>query len=163
MKLILSLSFLIIAFSSFAQRGKIENPVPVSPESVVTKIDQINVITYSVKGEPNKRYYGINENELFQLFGKDNFGTVGNDTSFSKDNLLAICFVAVQYLVQENQKLIETQKKLQLQLDTSEESSEGTLKETDMMRNELDDMRMKLKMLEENMHEIQRRISEKQD
>jgi hypothetical protein len=88
------------SWSTISDVRKKENFVPVNGEEFLNKIAKFNLTSWNYKGQNPKEYrhYGPMAQDFYAAFGKDNYGTVGNDTTISQADMEGVSFVAIQAL-----------------------------------------------------------------
>jgi hypothetical protein len=86
---------------------KKENFAPVNGEDFLNKISGFKLTSWNYKGQNPKqhRHYGPMAQDFYAAFGKDNYGTVGNDTTISQADMEGVSFVAIQALVKRTEEL----------------------------------------------------------
>ncbi len=100
------------SWSTISDVRKKENFVPVNGEEFLNKIAKFNLTSWNYKGQNPKEYrhYGPMAQDFYAAFGKDSYGTVGNDTTISQADMEGVSFVAIQALekrTREQQQQIE--------------------------------------------------------
>ncbi len=88
------------SWSTISDVRKKENFVPVNGEEFLNKISKFNLTSWNYKGQNPKEYrhYGPMAQDFYAAFGKDSYGTVGNDTTISQADMEGVSFVAIQAL-----------------------------------------------------------------
>ncbi len=104
------------SWSTISDRRKKENFSPVNGEEFLKKIAKFNLTSWNYKGQDSKtfRHYGPMAQDFYAAFGKDSYGTVGNDTTINQADMEGVSFVAIQALerrTQEQTAEIEALKK----------------------------------------------------
>ncbi len=128
-----------------------ENFVPVNGEDFLSKIAAFNLTSWNYKGQDAKsfRHYGPMAQDFYEAFGKDAFGTIGNDTTISSGDFDGINFVAIQALekrtsdlakandklLQENKALLESIDKIKAELSLQKEETDRKLVMIEKMLN----------------------------
>ncbi len=107
------------SWSVISDVHKKENYLPVDGESMLQKIKLLQLGSWNYKGQDPiyYRHYGPFAQEFFNAFGKDKFGTIGNDTTINQADFDGINLIAIQALEKRTQELQEAVTKL-LQLKT---------------------------------------------
>jgi hypothetical protein len=103
------------SWSTISDVRKKENFAPVNGEEFLKKIAKFNLTSWNYKGQDVKqfRHYGPMAQDFYAAFGKDSYGTVGNDTTISQADMEGVSFVAIQALerrTREQQKEIDELK-----------------------------------------------------
>jgi hypothetical protein len=109
------------SWSTISDMRKKENFVPVNGEEFLNKIAKFNLTSWNYKGQNPKEYrhYGPMAQDFYAAFGKDSYGTVGNDTTISQADMEGVSFVAIQALekrTREQQQQIEALTKENMEL-----------------------------------------------
>ena len=88
------------SWSTISDVRKKENFVPVNGEEFLNKIAKFSLTSWNYKGQNPKEYrhYGPMAQDFYAAFGKDSYGTVGNDTTISQADMEGVSFVAIQAL-----------------------------------------------------------------
>ncbi len=110
------------AWSTMSDINRKENFVPVDGDGVLKKIAGFNLTSWNYKGQDPKKYrhYGPMAQEFYAAFGKDEYGTIGNDTTINQADFDGINLIAIQALEKRtgelqtnNQQLTEKHDALQ--------------------------------------------------
>ncbi|GAC1422599.1 MAG: hypothetical protein NVSMB67_19610 [Flavisolibacter sp.] len=136
------------AWSQISDKRKKEKFVPINGEDFLSKIDRFKMVSWNYKGQDSKtfRHYGPMAQDFYAAFGKDKYGTIGNDTLINQADFLGINFIAIQalekrtnelkkqyskvaLLQKENASLKQTVAKLQSDFDRQERSIVQRIKE----------------------------------
>eukprot|EP01041_Mallomonas_annulata_P000225 gene225-410_t len=104
------------SWATISDVRKKENFSPVDGEAFLKKIAKFNLTSWNYKGQDPKtfRHYGPMAQDFYAAFGKDTYGTVGNDTTINQADMEGVSFVAIQALerrTQEQAAEIEALKK----------------------------------------------------
>ncbi len=98
------------SWASPSDRNLKENIVSLNPLTFLNKIKELDIFSWSYKGFEDKgiRNYGPMAQDFFALFGEDEYGVYGNDTSIKELDAAAIFILGVQgsSIEIENQKEI---------------------------------------------------------
>jgi hypothetical protein len=88
------------SWSTISDRRKKENFVPVNGEAFLDKIDGFDLTSWNYKGQDAKtfRHYGPMAQDFFAAFGRDSYGTSGNDTTICQADMEGVSFVMIQAL-----------------------------------------------------------------
>ncbi|HTI08787.1 MAG TPA: tail fiber domain-containing protein [Puia sp.] len=121
------------AWSTISDVHKKENFEPVDGETFLQKISAMPLTTWNYKGQDPgaNRHYGPMAQDFYAAFGKDEYGTIGNDTTINQADFDGINFIGIQalekrtsdlknvntQLKEENARLEADVKKLKDQLD----------------------------------------------
>jgi len=120
--------------------------LPVSGESVLSKLSKFNLRTWSYKGQDSTqfRHYGPMAQEFFAAFGHDKYGVAGNDTTINQADFEGINLIAIQALEKEvrNQRSdIRGQKSVFSSLKEELELQKNTIAVQQKQINELNKMK----------------------
>lgn len=131
-----------------------ENFVAVDGENILSKISTMPLTTWNYKGQDPKnfRHYGPMAQDFFAAFGKDQYGTIGNDTTINSADFAGVSFVAIQALEKRTKQLNEENKALK-------ESNEKLATELALIKEQLE---IQNKSVIEQLTELQKVISTKQ-
>jgi hypothetical protein len=80
------------------------------PEDIFEKLIQLPLSSWNYKGTRNKRNYGPMAQDFFRLFGHDDYGQIGTDTTISTHNLASVGILGLQGLhkkIEEQENEIE--------------------------------------------------------
>ncbi|MCO5231524.1 MAG: tail fiber domain-containing protein [Chitinophagales bacterium] len=74
---------------------------------VLNKIAQMKLGSWNYKGQDKStfRHYGPMAQEFYHHFGNDGIGTIGNDTTIASADIDGVMMIAIQQLIQENNRL----------------------------------------------------------
>jgi Chaperone of endosialidase/Head domain of trimeric autotransporter adhesin len=77
-----------------------ENFSEISGEDFLKKISDFKLTTWNYKTQNPKtfRHYGPMAQDFYAAFGKDEYGTIGNDTTINSADFAGVSFVAIQAL-----------------------------------------------------------------
>ena len=103
-------------------------------ESFLQKIAGMQLGSWNyISQNPNRqRHYGPMAQDFYAAFGKDDFGTIGNDTTINAADFDGVNLIAIQALEKRTQKIVELEK------------DNETLKAMIMqLRKEMDEMKKK--------------------
>lgn len=110
------------AWTTICDVDRKENFEPLNGEDVLQKISKINFTSWNYKQQDPQtyRHYGIMAQDFYNAFGKDKYGTIGNDTTVNPVDMIGIDMAAIQALEKrtvalnaENKKLASRNKKLE--------------------------------------------------
>jgi len=95
------------SWATISDRNKKENFAAVDGEAFLRKIAKFNLTSWNYKGQDpaTHRHYGPMAQDFYAAFGKDQYGTIGNDTTISQADMEGVSFVAIQALVKENEAM----------------------------------------------------------
>ncbi len=104
------------AWSSLSDVNRKENFVPVNGEDFLNRIADFKTTSWNYKGQDTKqfRHYGPMAQEFYSAFGRDKYGTIGNNTTINQADFDGVNLIAIQALekrraalYKDNQELIE--------------------------------------------------------
>ncbi|MGB4885849.1 MAG: tail fiber domain-containing protein, partial [Ferruginibacter sp.] len=77
-----------------------ENFATVKGEDFLQKISRFNLTSWNYKTQDPKtfRHYGPMAQDFYAAFGKDEYGTIGNDTTINSADFAGVSFIAIQAL-----------------------------------------------------------------
>ncbi len=95
------------SWATISDRNKKENFAAVDGDAFLKKIANINLTSWNYKGQDpaTHRHYGPMAQDFYAAFGKDQYGTIGNDTTISQADMEGVSVVAIQALVRENEAI----------------------------------------------------------
>lgn len=85
-----------------------ENFEDIDGESILKKIAGFHLTSWNYKTQdPHTfRHYGPMAQDFHAAFGKDSYGTIGNDTTINQSDFLGVNFMAIQALEKRTESLI---------------------------------------------------------
>ena len=88
------------SWATISDRRKKENFAAVNGEDFLNKIHNFTLTSWNYKGQSAKsfRHYGPMAQDFYAAFGKDSYGTVGNDTTIGQADMEGVSFIAIQAL-----------------------------------------------------------------
>ena len=85
---------------------KKENFKQADGEYFLNSIKELKLGSWNYKAQDSSiRHYGPMAQEIFYYFGKDDFGTIGNDTTLPTADMDGIMMIAIQALINKNAEL----------------------------------------------------------
>jgi hypothetical protein len=95
------------SWSTISDVHRKENFVPVNGDDVLKKIAAFKLVSWNYKGQDAKQYrhYGPMAQEFYKAFGKDAYGTIGNDTTINQADFDGINLIAIQALEKRTAEL----------------------------------------------------------
>lgn len=114
-----------------------ENFADANGEDFLKKIAGFHLTSWNYKTQNPKtfRHYGPMAQDFYAAFGKDEYGTIGNDTTINSADFAGVSFIAIQALEKRTQKIEELEKenaelkKMLLQLRKEVDALQGFKKE----------------------------------
>lgn len=96
-----SYAYLIPSSNGWAytsDKNKKEQFEELDGETVLKKMASIPLYSWNFKDSRPYRHYGIMAQDFFNAFGKDSYGTIGNDTTVSSLDLIGVAYSAIKAL-----------------------------------------------------------------
>ncbi len=118
-----------------------ENFAAINGEDFLKKISQFNLTSWNYKTQDPKtfRHYGPMAQDFYAAFGKDEYGTIGNDTSINSADFAGVSFIAIQALEKRTQKMEALEKENALLKNDNTEMKAMLLQ----LRKEMDELKIK--------------------
>jgi hypothetical protein len=144
------------SWSTISDSTKKEKFISANTQNVLKSIAEMRVGTWNyVNQKPEKsRHWGIMAQDFHKHFGKDKYGTIGNDTTISTADFDGVIFAAVKGLIEENQALknkneqLETALKIaQNDIDNIKNKNEKLTLESSHLTNKFEELNLKLNAL----------------
>ena len=90
-----------------SDKRKKENFEVAQGEAFIQKIDTLQLSSWNYKGQDAKkfRHYGPMAQDFYAAFGKDSYGTIGNDTTIMSADFDGINMIAIQGLIKRTSEL----------------------------------------------------------
>jgi Head domain of trimeric autotransporter adhesin/Chaperone of endosialidase len=84
-----------------------ENFAEINGEDFLQKISGFHLTSWNYKTQDPKifRHYGPMAQDFYAAFGKDKYGTIGNDTTINSADFAGVSFIAIQALEKRTQKI----------------------------------------------------------
>lgn len=103
------------AWLSTCDKNTKENFEPVNGEEVLQKLSTICLQSWNYKKQDPKtfRHYGIMAQDFYNAFGKDKYGTIGNDTAVNHIDMMGIAYSGIQALEKRTEKIDEQQQRIE--------------------------------------------------
>ncbi len=123
-------------WSVISDSTKKENFSNLNGEDLLSKLPKIKSTTWNYKGQnPSEfRHYGPMAQDFHNAFGKDSFGSIGNDSTISTTDMAGVSFSLIQalekrttILIKENETLKEQISKLKFLNEKIEKLEEKIL------------------------------------
>ena len=117
------------AWTTICDVNRKENFELINGEEVLQKISNIKFASWNYKNQDPKvyRHYGVMAQDFYNAFGKDKYGSIGNDTTVNPVDMIGIDRAAIQalekrtaLLSQENTRLNNELNELKLRLEKLE-------------------------------------------
>jgi hypothetical protein len=105
--------------TSPSDKNKKEKFSLVNKEDILNKFINIPLTSWNFKGQDSKkfRHYGPMAQDFYAAFGKDQYGTIGSDTTINSQDIEGINMIAIQALADRIGKLTEENVTLKKQLN----------------------------------------------
>jgi hypothetical protein len=138
------------AWSTISDRNKKENFAAVDGDAVLKKIAAFKLSSWNYKGQDPKqfRHYGPMAQDFYSAFGKDQYGTIGNDTTINQADFDGVNLIAIQALEKRTSELNTKNQNLQ--------------KEILQFKTENEQLKEKLKQQEQGLVQLQTTLAEQQ-
>lgn len=111
------------AWSTTSDRRLKENFDPVNGEDFLHKIALMPLSSWNYKQQNPQvfRHYGPMAQDFYAAFGKDRYGTIGNDTTINSADFDGVNLIAIQALEKRTQKILQLeQENAQLKKEQAE-------------------------------------------
>ncbi len=97
-----------------SDRNKKERFEELNGETVLKKISNIPFSSWNFKAADTRKYrhYGITAQDFYTAFGKDSYGSIGNDTTVSPLDMLGVAYSAIKALEKRSTDLAQDNKLL---------------------------------------------------
>ncbi len=97
------------AWSTTSDSRLKENFEAVNGEDFLQKIALLNLTTWNYKKQNPQtfRHYGPMAQDFYAAFGKDKYGTIGNDTTINTADFDGVNLIAIQALEKRTQKILQ--------------------------------------------------------
>lgn len=127
------------SWSTISDRRKKENFTTVDGEAFLKKISNFNLTSWNYMGQDPKlyRHYGPMAQDFYAAFGKDEYGTVGNDTTINQADMEGVSFIAIQALVRRTEELQKENETMKRKMELLENKNEFLGKENTELKAEL--------------------------
>ncbi len=105
------------AWSTSSDVHSKENFAEVNGEDFLQKIAKLHLTSwnYKMQNPQTFRHYGPMAQDFYAAFGKDKYGTIGNDTTINSADFAGVSFIAIQALEKRTQQIEQLQKENALQ------------------------------------------------
>jgi chaperonin cofactor prefoldin len=144
------------SWTVISDKRKKEKIVPVQGNTILGKISNMTLTTWNYIGQSAEtfRHYGPMAQDFYAAFGKDEMGTIGNDTTINQADMAGVTFSAVQALVCHTQDLAAKNELLRLKIAALEKNKKAHIAENEQLKAELtkrkSDIENRLEILEIN-------------
>ncbi len=122
--ILISFSFLGLALTAQNQNVAKTNFRAINGDEMLQKVKTLNLGSWSTDLSNNTRTYRVTDSELFNSFGYDGVGSIGNDTLFLTSDILGIQFLMIQALHNKTMEWTDNQKQ-QVQTLTNLQNNES--------------------------------------
>jgi len=143
---------------SICDKNRKENFEPLNGEDVLQKLSHINFTSWNYKKQDPKayRHYGIMAQDFNTAFGKDKYGTIGNDTTVNPIDMIGIDMAAIQALVKRTTELKNDNEKLK----DKDEAINKKLAEVTELKKENESLRQSMAQLQASFNEQQKLVAQ---
>lgn len=97
------------SWTGVSDSTKKERHIPVNGENILGKISDLNLTTWNFKNA-TERHYGPMAQDFYAAFGKDDYGTIGSDTTINTGDFDGINLIAIQALEKRTKILQNSQE-----------------------------------------------------
>ncbi len=127
------------SWAVISDKRKKEQIVPVQGNSILGKIKNMTLGSWNYIGQSPEtfRHYGPMAQDFYAAFGKDDVGTIGNDTTINQADMAGVTFSAVQALVCRTEDLAAKNEQLLLKVATLENNKKKYIAENEQLKAEL--------------------------
>lgn len=103
-----------VDFSFPSDRNKKENFIDVDGEYVLDEISKFEIPSWNYIGQDpsTSRHYGPMGQDFFAAFGRDELGTIGNETSLCGSDVSGINMIAIQALEKRTQEVKDLKQEI---------------------------------------------------
>ncbi|HZV67917.1 MAG TPA: tail fiber domain-containing protein [Saprospiraceae bacterium] len=146
-------------WSSSSDVHKKENFAEVDGEDCLQKIASFHLTSWNYKNQDPRtfRHYGPMAQDFYAAFGRDEFGTIGTDTTINQSDFLGINFMATQALEKRTRILTSENELLKDQNQAIRNEIEALLKRIEHFEKEKEGLRQ----LEAEIKELRKIIEER--
>lgn len=97
------------SWSSVSDSTKKENFIASDGEAVLKSVSKMRIGTWNYKGDntSKNRHWGVMAQDFHHHFGKDAYGTIGNDTTIATADFDGVSFAAIKALEERTRELQE--------------------------------------------------------
>lgn len=97
------------SWSSISDSTKKENFIASNGESVLKSVAKMRIGTWNYKGQnaSKHRHWGVMAQDFHHHFGRDAYGTIGNDTTIATADFDGVSFAAIKALEERTRELQE--------------------------------------------------------
>ncbi|MBC7507260.1 MAG: tail fiber domain-containing protein, partial [Ferruginibacter sp.] len=143
---------------SICDKNRKENFEPLNGEAVLQKLSANNFTSWNYKMQDPKsyRHYGIMAQDFNAAFGKDKYGTIGNDTTVNPIDMIGIDMAAIQALVKRTNELKDENEKLK----EKEAAINKKLTAITDLKNENESLRQSMAQLQNSFNEQQKLVAQ---
>jgi len=113
-----------------------ENFKLLNAEEILTKLSKLSISTWNLKGHnaQQNRHYGPMAQDFYAAFGKDNFGTIGSDTTINTHDLSSINTLAIQALEKRTRQIEKLQNENEMLKKEMQHLKLSIIKENDQLK-----------------------------
>ena len=117
------------SWSSISDSTRKENFIASNGENVLKSVSQMRIGTWNYKGQNLKkeRHWGVMAQDFYRHFGKDAYGTIGNDTTIATADFDGVSFAAIKALEERTRELLielDNEKRFSASLELTTEKLE---------------------------------------
>ncbi|AWW00218.1 tail fiber domain-containing protein [Arcticibacterium luteifluviistationis] len=122
------------SWSSISDSTKKENFIASNGEEVLKSVSQMRIGTWNYKGQnaSKHRHWGVMAQDFHHHFGKDAYGTIGNDTTIATADFDGVSFAAIKALEERTRELqsdLASEMRFSASLELTTEKHEKKIEE----------------------------------
>ncbi len=102
------------SWSSLSDSTKKERFIAANNEHILNSVAAMRVGTWNYKGDAANRHWGVMAQDFYKHFGKDQYGTIGNDTTIATADFDGVAFAAIKGLEERTRELKVNSEKLKV-------------------------------------------------
>ncbi|RYU93049.1 tail fiber domain-containing protein [Emticicia agri] len=143
------------AWSSISDSTRKEKFVKADGEVFLTKLRNLRLGSWNYKGQKTnkpERFYGPMAQEIFAAYGKDSYGTIGNDTTVSTLNMDGLLFIFSQALEKRTQNLKSENQQLKAEISTLKQADMNLAEENKALKSLIQQLGTRLETLESSLN-----------
>lgn len=140
------------SWSTISDVHRKENFAPINGDEVLKKIAAFKLVSWNYKGQDAKQYrhYGPMAQEFYKAFGKEEYGTIGNDTTINQADFDGINLIAIQAL-----------EKRTGELKTENEALKQRLTKVALLEKEAESLHQRIAKMETAFNEQQKLLAQR--
>ena len=166
MKLTILLTLILSLNISIYAQQKIYNFQPVEKNFLLKKIAKTKPGTWSLTKKTEKRYYGLTNSDLFNLFGNDRVGKIGTKSIFTADDKAGLNYTAIHALIktvfEQNKQFEEINNRFNIMEQETMRINEDQVQTQNMLKDvdKIEKLETIVKDLEIRITELEKQLEE---